>query len=225
MGWQSITYDAARDKMQPGDIIAFSSNQGLSRVIKWATRSDVTHVGIVFQTKVFLYGEAQEGILNQVMEATVVSGASGGGAVISNRLSTRLKFYPGVLWWLPLRDDLRQRTDLRALYNFLLRQEHYPYDIQQAVFSALDLPVTFHLFSRLLTTAEDSSKMFCSELAAGALKAGGTIKNINPSEVTPIDLCRFELYQSDYYQLKGPRMEIEGFNSRSPEGWGLGSYG
>lgn len=219
MGWQSITYDAARDRMKPGDIIAFSSNQGLSRLIKLATRSNVTHVGIVFQTKVFLYGEAQDGILNQVMEATVVS--RGRGAVIANRLSTRLKFYPGVLWWLPLRQDIHDQMDLKAFYNFLLRKEHRPYDAVQAIFSALDLPVNFHLLSRLLTTAEDSSKMFCSELAAGALKAGGGVQNLNSSEVTPIDLCRFNLYESDYYQLKGPRMEIRNFNSLSPEGWGL----
>jgi hypothetical protein len=64
------------------------------------------------------------------------------------------------------------------------------------------------------------SQFFCSELAAAGLEAGGVIKSINASEVTPIDLCKFNLYQSDYYQIKGGKRIIGGFNTLSPEGWG-----
>lgn len=67
---------------------------------------------------------------------------------------------------------------------------------------------------------EDFSTFFCSELVAAGLEAGGAIKSINASEVTPIDLCMFSLYQPDYYQIKGKISEIRGFNSIDPEGWG-----
>ena len=220
MGLKVATYQDVRSRMKPGDVIAFSSNQGMSGVIKWATKSKVTHVGVIFQTKLYIEGTAQDGIFNDVMEATTVPG--GRAAVISNRLSTRLKYYPGILWWLPLRQSLRDRMDLQAYYNFLLHHEHRPYDLVQAIFSALDLsPNTrLRLLARLCQSKENYSKVFCSELAAGALEASGAIEQVNASEVTPVDLCRFNLYESDYYQLKGKPLSIAGFNTLSPEGWG-----
>lgn len=219
MPWQTIDYKAARDRMQPGDIIAFSSNAGLSRLIKMATRSSVTHVGIVFQTRLIINKEVQDGFFNQVIEATVVGGTNQ-ASTICNRLSDRIKFYPGEMWWLPLRQSLRQTMDLKAFYDFLMRTEHTSYDVIQAIKSAFDIPDHLALPGKLAQNVEDYSKLFCSELAAGALKVSGAIKDVNASEVTPIDLCRFSIYEPDYYQLKGEQKLITGFNSIDPTGWG-----
>lgn len=218
MGWQPLDYSLARDRMQAGDIIAFSSNAGFSPLIKMATRSSVTHVGIVFQTKLLIDGEVQPGFFNQVMEATVVS--SGQAGVVANRLSDRLKYYPGELWWLPIRANVRRTMNLKNFYNFLLHSEHKTYDLVQAIKSAFDIPKTTALPGKLAENAEDYAKIFCSELAAGALEVSGAIANVNASEVTPIDLCRFAIYEADYYQLKGKAKYINGYNSLNPNGWG-----
>ncbi|XGV88820.1 MAG: hypothetical protein ACAF42_07590 [Limnothrix sp. BL-A-16] len=218
MPWKSAPYESVRKAMNPGDIVAFSSNVGFSSLIKMATRSNITHIGIVFQTKLFIYGEAQEGFFNQVMESTVASGTRAG--VIANRLSDRVKFYPGDMWWLPLRQDVRDRMDLRAFYNFLLHNEHRSYDIAQAIRSAFDLPSNLPIPGKLTRNAEDFSRFFCSELAAAALEASGAIGSINASEVTPIDLCMFSIYEDDYYQLKGQKKLISGYNTLNPNGWG-----
>ena len=76
------------------------------------------------------------------------------------------------------------------------------------------------LLKRATYNVEDLSSLFCSELVAAALEACGVIAHLNASEVTPIDLCRFAIYQSDYYQLKGEDTPIQGYNTLSPEGWG-----
>jgi hypothetical protein len=57
-------------------------------------------------------------------------------------------------------------------------------------------------------------------LAAVALDAGGAITTINASEVTPIDLCKFELYADNYTQISGDKKIISGYNTLNPEGWG-----
>lgn len=71
-----------------------------------------------------------------------------------------------------------------------------------------------------LNNEEDFENLFCSEFATGALRAGGVISDVNPSEVTPIELCRFNLYKRDYTQFKGEEeTRIRGFNSVDLSRW------
>jgi hypothetical protein len=110
--------------------------------------------------------------------------------------------------------------DKKKFYDFLIHQERKEYDMPQAVKSALDAFDRVPLVGRATHNQEDFSRFFCSELVAAALEVAGAIKSINASEVTPIDLCTFALYEDDYYQLKGDRKEIRGYNSTDPTGWG-----
>ena len=112
-----------------------------------------------------------------------------------------------------------------AFYEFLFNQakERKPYDTPQAIQSALDvmdeLPWGGHGpgYNR-----EDFSKFFCSELVAAGLEVAGSVGKINASEVTPIDLCRWNIYESVYYQLKGKKKKkISHFNSRDPAHWNV----
>lgn len=217
MTWNTTTYADARRQMQPGDVIAFGGKGNFSELIKWATRSTVSHVGIVLQTKLMIGDSPQDGFFNQVIESTSLNGYSG---VQINRLSDRIDMYDGEIWWLPLSDHSRGRLDASAYYSFLLHQERKKYDLPQAFASALDR-LDGTLFGALTHNEEDFSRFFCSELAAAGLEAGGVIDTVNASEVTPIDLCSFNLYQSTYFQLKGDRRRIKGYNSLSPEGWGM----
>jgi len=217
MAMQTAEYRDVRHLMQPGDILAFGGKGNFSELIKWSTRSVVSHIGIVLQSKLLIGDDPQDGFFNQVIESTSLNGFSG---VQINRISDRVDMYDGEIWWLPLGKAARERLDPRAFYAFLLHQERKEYDLPQAFASALDA-IDHTAFGGLTHNDEDFSRFFCSELAAAGLEAGGAIEAINASEVTPIDLCKFSLYQFDYYQLKGSETRIRGYNSLSPEGWGM----
>lgn len=225
MGHKAVVYKDVRDKMKPGDIIAFSGKGHFSEIIKWATRSPVSHVGIVFESKVIFGDDVQPGRVVDLFEATTlhedpVTGTKIAG-VQKNRMSDRIKYYDGTMWWLPLSKKARKNLDLKKFTNFLLHQDDKEYDMPQAVKSALDVLDNVPLLGRTTYNSEDFSAFFCSELATAALDEAGVIQRINASEVTPIDLCRFDLFGQTYYQLKGGKKEIGGYSSTDPEGFGL----
>jgi hypothetical protein len=116
------------------------------------------------------------------------------------------------------------RFNEREFYDFLFNQKGKDYDMPQAIKSALDLldKLPFGINGPTLNK-EDFSKFFCSELVAAAFEQAGVTGPINSSEVTPIDLCRWRIYQDTYYQLQGnPSKKISGFNTSSPSDWNVG---
>ena len=224
MSLEQIGYQEVRGRMKPGDIIAFSGKGHFSELIKWGTRSEVSHVGIIFESKVLFDGDPQPGKVVDIFESTTLQEDPKTGQRIAgvqkNRMSDRVKYYDGSIWWLPLRKNARNRLNLKKFIDFLLHQDDKPYDMPQALKSAFDFLEQVGLNGFTYNT-EDFSAFFCSELAAAALDAAGVISNINASEVTPIDLCRFNIYKQTYYQIKGGATYIGGYNSMSPEGFGL----
>lgn len=54
---KSAKYQSVREKMKPGDVIAFSGKGNFSEIIKWATCSSVSHVGVILQSKLLIDGE------------------------------------------------------------------------------------------------------------------------------------------------------------------------
>ena len=115
------------------------------------------------------------------------------------------------MWYLPLSADIRASLDLDAFWAWLREQDGKPYDTGGAMGSAL----------RTVRNREDYGRLFCSELAAGGLKAGGAIRDINPSEVDPRDLVRFAIYSGWGYLIKGDWHELRKYNTVNPEGFGI----
>jgi hypothetical protein len=212
---RTAQYDDIQHRTQPGDVIAFAGAGPASEVIQQATRSNVSHVGVVLQSQP-PQGEPSQEVL-QIIESTSLDGFTG---VTVSHLRERIQGYDGRVWWLPLRDSLRAGVDWQAFHQFLLQQVGKPYDLPQAIMSGLDQLDDHALLERATHAVEDFRQLFCSELVAGALEACGAITRLNASEVTPIDLCTFSIFEQDYYQLKGDREPIVGYNSVSPEGWG-----
>jgi hypothetical protein len=220
MGVKQITYDDARKLMQPGDIIAFGGKGQFSEIIKFATFSSVSHVGVILQTQVL--AKENKRFFNQIIESTSLHGFNG---VNVSRFSDRLMDYEGELWWLPLKKEIREQAfDQEKFYEFLFNQakERKPYDTPQAIRSAIDilddLPFDRHGPTH---NKEDFSKFFCSELVAAGLEVAGAVNSVNASEVTPIDLCRWSIYEDDYFQLKGESSKrISRYNTLSPDAWG-----
>lgn len=219
MSVKQINYNEARHLMKPGDVIAFGGKGNFSEIIKFATFSDVSHVGVILQTKI---AEDDSGrFFNQIIESATIRGFSG---VNISRFSDRLDAYEGELWWLQLKKEIRNNSfDQKSFFDFLFNQAKAKkeYDMPQAVKSAMDALDTLPFgmrgpgFNR-----EDFSKFFCSELVSAGLEIAGAVGNVNTSEVTPIDLCRWNIYENDYYQLKGDKsMKISRFNTASPADW------
>lgn len=223
MSLQVANYDAVRPKMQPGDVIAYGGYSVPSEIIKWTTKSRVTHLGVVLQTR-SISDRTDTRFFNLVVESTMWE--HGFLGVGMGRLSNRLVAHPGEAWWLPLSDAVRARFDELTFFNFLFDSEYKPFDVPQAVQAAIDynlrqggdIASSFH-------NHEDLTKFFCSELVAGALRAAGLVpQGIDASEVTPIDLCQWNLFKDDYYQLKtlkpgDPPTEIPHYNTMDPALW------
>ena len=215
-----ICYSDARPLMKPGDVIAFAGRSPLSKFIRLVTMSRISHVGTILKSQV---GDME---MNQLIESTEVNGFCG---VNISRFSDRLDAYDGELYWLPLRDDLN--FDVTTFYRFLFdkAQKRHKWDALQALKSGFDFFDDSDLLDFLTGNEEDMSKIYCSELVAAGLEAAGTIPNINCSEVTPIDLCRWSLFKDEYFvlnesrQADGPAPEalaISRYNSMSPAVWG-----
>lgn len=212
---QSSYHDVC-SRIQPGDVVAFSGKTHFSHVIKWATSSSVTHVGIVGEVAAEVT-ECGERVVVDLIESTFqhrdpVTGAKVGG-VIRNRLCQHLDHYDGNIWWLPLAERVRSRLNMEVFAAFLRNQLGKAYDATQALKSALDVADEVGWLARFSANEEDLTRLFCSELAVAALEAGGVVGGINASEVTPVELCQFRLFSDDYHLIKGAAGEIEGFNS------------
>lgn len=180
--------------MQSGDLIAFGGGGYVSKIIKTATNSPVSHVGVILQTNI----PTIEGILiNQIIES-VGKKKSGEAGVIINRMSDHIKEYDGSIWWLPLSKKTRSFFDQAMFFSFLLDQVGKEYDTPQAIGSALDF---------IPANREDLDKLFCSELVTAAFKWVGVIDNLNASEQTPADVCAFPIY-GEAYQLKGIKSDL-----------------
>ena len=175
---------------------------------------NISHIGIVLKSSDLPYNKYLECDENQITEAIT--------SVFIDCLENRIENYDGAIWWLPLKESIRAKMNIEKYYDFILQQQGKKYDIPEAIKSAIDIfdKFPFCLLRKFTYNIEDISKVFCSELAAAALEESEAVANINASEVTPIDLCMFNIYEEDYYQLKGERTMIKGYNTISPFGWG-----
>lgn len=189
-------YEQYRPQMQTGDAIAFSGTSGFSDMIKWATRSPYSHVGIIlksdlgggFGETVFLVESTTETNQRDFEGKQVIKG------VQIHFLSKRLETYPGSVWWVPLKNRLSEGG--RAEMERWLRQtrnQKVLYDYVQIYGAGLDM------FDRYgLQNDPDFTTLFCSELVAKALQIAGAIDepNLNPSEQTPRDVVHLPCFQS-----------------------------
>jgi hypothetical protein len=198
MGGQVVSYESIADRIQPGDVIAFSG-QGLpSAVVKFVTRSVVSHVAIVLETKPKVL----------IIESTPIEGFSG---VTITGLADRIAKHPGDMWWLPLGGSVRRRLNIQTMQAFLRQQNHKAYDALEAINSGLDIPA---LTRGGQPQNDNYDQFFCSELVMAGLKSAGVLMAMDSSEITPNDLCCYAIYDPDYYQIKGDRLqEIHCVNS------------
>jgi hypothetical protein len=201
-------YWSVRDAIRPGDVIAFGGSGFVSGAIKLLTHSQVSHVGVVLETKAQIDGQAQDGRIVSLIESTTLAGTKG---VQVNRLSDRLAQYDakGQAWWLPLSEPARRSLSLERMYDFLLRQSGDGYDYEGLfAFVLRQIPGVGLLFHRA-----NDKREFCSELVAEAFAAGYLLHGVDPYHVSPQSLCEMNLYAA-CVQLIGRPVAIRNFNRR-----------
>ena len=110
-----ISYEEAREKMRPGDVIAFGGKGNTSDIIKFATLSNISHVAVILQTKVV--NDSTDRFFNEIIESTTLNGATG---VRRMMIRECLKDYPGEVWWLPLNERIRAiQFNEKKFFDFL----------------------------------------------------------------------------------------------------------
>jgi hypothetical protein len=205
-------YDFIRSRMRSGDVIAFGGTGWLSGAIRLRTRlsfwrpwdlAPVSHVAVIDRVW------ERAGLRVILSESTSLIG-SGVVGVQRTYLSERIENYQGKIWWLPIHSSRRENMDIAAMWRYLERADGVKYDWLGAPMSAL--PVR---------PSECLDRLFCSEHVTAGLRAAGVIKRINASRVNPYQVCRFDIYENDYYQIAGPWLAIENFNTENAEGFGL----
>jgi hypothetical protein len=118
--------------VQPGDILAFSGQGNIvSDLVRSATGSIVSHVGIVLNSQSSIDGKP---VQPKIIESTSLGGFQG---VTVTDLIMRATYYPGFIWYLPLRLDLQKKIDPKKLEYWLLQQKGKQYDTWGAIESAL----------------------------------------------------------------------------------------
>lgn len=177
---KELKYSEVRSEMRTGDIIAFAGNNVFANAIKLFTgkcKNDhyVSHVAMVSQAIVGNHD------LIQVIESCKKENVVG---VQFNRMSDHMKYYDGDIWWYPIKRDYPVATNI--MLRWLLAQEGKPYDLGQAILSALDF----------VPQLEDSAALFCSELCAEALEVGKVIAEVNSSKTLPVELIDdYDIYE------------------------------
>ncbi len=193
-------YKDLRDEMKFGDVISFSGKGVVSELIKWKTNSELSHVGMVFESE-FAAGEKRIVLIEStslvnlpdIRTKELIKG------VQQHHLSQRLDLYQGKAYYHKLNVELND-VQKRAMYKWLFNKHasRTPYDSAQALGSALDL-----FDSMGLENKPDFSSLFCSEMVAKVFKIAGLLReDYNPSEATPADVVKYDFLAGHRIQIK-----------------------
>jgi hypothetical protein len=205
----SVTYKSIRTEIRPGDIIAFGGVGMFSSVIKFFTRSAISHVGIVMENKMVLENSPQPGKIVYMIESTTLS-KNGVKGIQVNPLSDRLaeiESMGGSAWVLFLNESIRSEVNWKTFFDTCWAERGKSYNMPAAILAGLPLP---NFIQR--------SAKFCSQLVIYTLKKSGVsrLQKVLPASVNPQELCEMNIFSSRYYQVVGKQKEIRNFNSKTP---------
>lgn len=130
-----------REMMQTGDVLSFQSHSIIGSAIRWWTKSDVNHTGMVIRFPTYELGCDRIFVIEAM-----------GKRLEMNSLSERLEKFKGQTWWLSLKEEfnpIRNVIGGRALYYV---GTEVMYDYKGCILG--------NLFGR---AKKDKSKLFCSE--------------------------------------------------------------
>ncbi len=189
---RAVNYRNIRDQLQTGDIIAFGGDYFFSKITKFITSSQVSHVATILidDDKRIRFFESSIGDMYPEHEG-----------VHLQKISDILPFYNGDVWILRLKDEFRAKLDMDRLEKYLYAQLGKDYDYDGLIKSGVD--ILDDLGFTTTVTRRDDDKFFCSELVIAAyMAAGGIPSNVNSAEVTPKDIIQLDIFQKPYFMIK-----------------------
>lgn len=171
-------YDALRDAMMTGDVIAFQGSDFFAKIIQKVSGNIISHVGVVIR-----FGGFDADHRNYILESVTDKG------VCLIPLSLKLQTYRGRAWWYPLKSDVTE-AQRGIIYEFMMKQLGVPYDFRNIS------EITKQVLKKIVRmkqgmTMEDANQMICSELCAFAFKEAGLLpKETNASSLKPVDIVQ-----------------------------------
>ncbi len=191
---EPIDYATARKVVQSGDVVAFGGKSLLSKIVKAAGKTVVSHSGVIVTA---LAGDTEP----QFFESTVrLKGSNPVSGARVTSFQNRWNEYDGELWLLPLAAEIRKEFfDEPAFRDFVAEADGKDFDLGEG-FAIIWREILEQLEGSDLVAEQ---YYFCSELVADAFLHAGTIADVDPSEVSPKDLCRWKMYGDTYFVREG----------------------
>lgn len=192
-----------RPQLRRGDVLVSKCSDLGSRLacIVSGDKSSVSHCGLVLSKEFYI-------------EAYFSFDRAKGSGIWIRRIDDYLHREESV-WCLRLATDVRRSLELERGNGFLFSTAALR---RYSLLKALRLAVVRALgsgFSRQRRGCMEIPRgnMTCSELLAGFFRACGVADIQSCSFVLPVDISRWGMFDPVYYQLKGDRQEIAGFNT------------
>ena len=174
------TYDEVRGRLKTGDIILTGGTSLFSKAIKFLTKSEWSHVGMVVRTDEWNFVLMWESTTPSGVEDVRTGEVTRGVQLVP--LSERVRTYKGSF---AVRQISRALTvdEVEKLKAFRakVRGRNYDMDALELLGSAIDVPF-------LPQNTEDIASLFCCELIAETYQELGLLDEVKPSnEYVPHD--------------------------------------
>jgi hypothetical protein len=185
----AIPYEYARNNIKDGDLLLFSGNHIISKLIKFFTGSDISHAAIAMWHRT--EGETEDQLW--VIESTLT------GIRLVN-LSTAIGEKPySRVYWLHMKQS--SGVVCEAVVNKALSMVggRYPGYYQLFVL-AFGLIRTLRMW-RTGTADVDPDAYHCAEYVALCLQSGGLVLTKDPYLYTPYDLMNLNIWHPVRYEI------------------------
>lgn len=173
-------YDSIRSELKTGDIVLFSGNGFISKMIKWITNSEWSHIGIVINIEEYDFVTVLESTtLSNLPDLQTGEYVKGVQLV---PLSARIAKYDGKIAVRQLIRSDDGSVDTRSLMDFRREIIGRKYESSEAELIKS---------ATIGTNEEDLGSLFCSELVAECYQRMGVLTEHKPSnEYTPADFAK-----------------------------------
>ncbi|MBW2232069.1 MAG: CDP-alcohol phosphatidyltransferase family protein [Deltaproteobacteria bacterium] len=209
MPMQKIPYEVAAEKALPGDVVAFAGESLWSLIA--SPEGLISHAGLIVSAATDTQPDPR------FVESTVrLTGDQPTFGVMESSFRDRHDDYKGVVWFLSLSDESREKFDQVAFDDFIAKSMGAEFDVNAGLKRTVAdwWSQMTGLFATNAVKAQEP--FFCSELVAAALKKAGIVEFEDAEEVSPVDLCAWRIYAENYYHLRGDLEEIDEYNDRAP---------
>jgi hypothetical protein len=183
----TTTYEKIKGEIRTGDVIVFSFKMfggKLSDVIDGIFSPNAGHIG----TAIINPEESEPHVMHSVYTGLRIQ-----------PINTYKYHLLKAVWWLPIRDNLSEKTKSFDHIGFFEKYKDRAYDKEQVRKSIIDIP----FLGKWFENDEDLDNLFCSEVVTLFMRESGIIpRDVNVSEFSPEETVGLPVFKNDYYLLE-----------------------